>query len=124
VSNHRGGGAETYLDVLATLKDWKHERFALSSGRIPLSALVSFPFRWPCTARRRGHSDIVHAHGDVAAVLALPLMRRFRKTPVQIATASPDGLADAATAAANFVDPAAIPASEKLGAPIIAAIRA
>lgn len=72
---HRGGGAETYIDLLDGLEGFAHDRVALSGGRSPAAAAASIPLRWPqiaLTARRAG---VVHAHGDVAATLALPLLR-------------------------------------------------
>jgi glycosyltransferase involved in cell wall biosynthesis len=68
---HRGGGAETYLDVLGAA----HGRVALSAARTPLRAAPSIAMRWPGIAWRARRADLVHAHGDVAAMLALPLLR-------------------------------------------------
>ncbi len=73
---HRGGGAETYVDLLERLGGFEHERVALSGGRTPLSAATSLPRGYPAIARAAAGADLVHAHGDVAAVLALPLLRR------------------------------------------------
>jgi glycosyltransferase involved in cell wall biosynthesis len=72
---HRGGGAETYLDLLERLPDVRHERATLSSSQSPAAALVSIPLNWPALARGARRSAVVHAHGDVAATLALPLLR-------------------------------------------------
>jgi glycosyltransferase involved in cell wall biosynthesis len=72
---HRGGGAETYIDMLERLSGFAHERIYLSGGRTPANALVSVPARWPKVAARARRSDLVHAHGDVASVIALPLIR-------------------------------------------------
>jgi len=71
---HRGGGAETYVDLLAGLDGIEHERFALSAGRTPASAAASLPRRWPALVRAARRADVVHAHGDAAAILALPLL--------------------------------------------------
>lgn len=73
---HRGGGAETYIDLLERLDGFEHERVALSRGRTPLSAATSLPRGYPAIARAAAGADLVHAHGDVAALLALPLLRR------------------------------------------------
>lgn len=75
---HRGGGAETYIDALerALGDDWRHERFALSAGRTPAAALRSLPRSYPALWRAAGRADAVHVHGDVAAVLTLPLLGR------------------------------------------------
>ncbi|MGH2840873.1 MAG: glycosyltransferase family 4 protein [Solirubrobacteraceae bacterium] len=72
---HRGGGAETYIDVLSGLDGYEHARVALSRGHTPLAAAVSLPAGYPRVARAARRADIVHAHGDVAATLALPLLR-------------------------------------------------
>lgn len=72
---HRGGGAETYLDLLEGIDGFAHERMALSDGRTPASAALSLPRRWPAVARAARRADLVHAHGDAAALLALPLLR-------------------------------------------------
>lgn len=72
---HRGGGAEAYIDRLEGLDGLEHERVALSAGRTPVSAAVSLPGRYPAIARAARRSDLVHAHGDVAATLALALLR-------------------------------------------------
>jgi glycosyltransferase involved in cell wall biosynthesis len=74
---HRGGGGETYIDLLAALPGFTHERLPLSAGRSPASAAVSIPLRWPGLALAARRADLVHAHGDVAATLALPLVRAF-----------------------------------------------
>jgi glycosyltransferase involved in cell wall biosynthesis len=72
---HRGGGAETYLDLLERLDGVTHERVALSSARTPLAAGPSIAANWPRIAARARRADVVHAHGDVAATLVLPLLR-------------------------------------------------
>jgi glycosyltransferase involved in cell wall biosynthesis len=54
---------------------WRHERAALSAGREPLDALRSTPRRYPGLRRAARAADVVHAHGDMAAVLGLPLLR-------------------------------------------------
>jgi glycosyltransferase involved in cell wall biosynthesis len=72
---HRGGGAETYIDMLEALPDFEHHRFYLSSGRTPGSAAASLPLRWPRIAVQVRSADIVHTHGDAATVIALPLLR-------------------------------------------------
>jgi glycosyltransferase involved in cell wall biosynthesis len=72
---HRGGGGETYIDMLERLPGFQHERFYLSAGRTPSSALASMPARWPRLAVRVRAADLVHSHGDVSSALALPLLR-------------------------------------------------
>jgi glycosyltransferase involved in cell wall biosynthesis len=72
---HRGGGAETYIDLLDGMDGYVHERAALSSAREPLRSVPSIARRWPRIARRARRADLVHAHGDVASTLVLPLLR-------------------------------------------------
>ncbi len=74
---HRGGGGETYIDLLEGMAGFEHERMPLSAGRTPASAAASIPLRWPRIALAARRADLVHAHGDVAAALALPLLRAF-----------------------------------------------
>ncbi len=70
---HRGGGAEGYLDALATLPITQR-RMALSSSRSPLGAGPSIVARWPAVAAAARHADLVHVHGDMAGLLSLPIM--------------------------------------------------
>jgi glycosyltransferase involved in cell wall biosynthesis len=72
---HRGGGGETYVDMLERLDGFTHERFYLSSSRKAAGGLTSIPVRWPALASRARRADILHSHGDVASVIALPLIR-------------------------------------------------
>ncbi len=72
---HRGGGAETYIDLLERLPGFAHARAPLSAGPSPAAAAASIPVRWPRAARAARHADLVHVHGDVTAILALPLLR-------------------------------------------------
>ena len=72
---HRGGGAETYIDMLERLPGFEHRRFYLSAGRTPLSALGSIPVRWPRLALAARGTDLVHTHGDMASAIALPILR-------------------------------------------------
>lgn len=80
---HRGGGAETYIDMLERLPGFVHERVYLSAGRTPASGLASIPVRWPHAAARARRADLIHAHGDVAGTLAWPL---FRARPAVLTT--------------------------------------
>jgi len=75
---HRGGGAETYIAAVERgLGDaWRHERFALSAGRTPGAAVRSLPTRYPALWRAVRGADVVHVHGDMASVLALPVLGR------------------------------------------------
>lgn len=72
---HRGGGAETYIDLLERLPGFEHARAPLSAGPSPAAAAGSVPVRWPRAARAARRADLVHVHGDVTAMLALPLLR-------------------------------------------------
>ena len=66
---HSGGGAETYLDLLERLDDVEHARVELATGPTDhLSVLRGMP----AVARARRSADLVHAHGDMAAVLSRP----------------------------------------------------
>jgi glycosyltransferase involved in cell wall biosynthesis len=69
-----GGGAEIYIDELETLA-LTQRRMALSSARSPVGAVPSILARWPRIAAASRHADLVHVHGDVAAMLSLPMMR-------------------------------------------------
>lgn len=73
---HAGGGAETYLDLLASLKGYEQERVELSDARTPRAAVPSIVRRYPAVARRMREADLVHVHGDAAVLLTLPLLER------------------------------------------------
>jgi len=73
---HRGGGAETYLDLLSGLDGYDQERVELSNARKPLMAAPLIVSRYPTLARRMRAADLVHVHGDAAALLTLPLLHR------------------------------------------------
>lgn len=72
---HRGGGGEAYVDLMERIDGFAHERVALSAGRTPASAAASLPVRWPRIAARARRAAIVHVHGDMAAMLSLPVLR-------------------------------------------------
>ena len=72
---HRGGGAETYIDLLEGGR-YRHERAAFSTSRSWLAGAASIALHVPLIAARAGRFDVVHVHGDVAAMLALPALRR------------------------------------------------
>lgn len=74
---HRGGGAETYIDLLEELDGCVHARTALSRDRAPAAAAMSLPAGLVRMRRGARGADLVHVHGDVAASLALaPLAGR------------------------------------------------
>ncbi len=74
---HRGGGAETYIDLLEGIEGLRHERVALSAGRSAAVGAASIAARYPLVAARALRADVIHAHGDAAAVIALPLLSRL-----------------------------------------------
>lgn len=71
---HGGGGAETYVDLLQRLDGVGHRRVALAADKDLRRGGPTIPGRWPGVARAALGADVVHAHGDMAAVLALPLL--------------------------------------------------
>ena len=71
---HRGGGAETYIDILEGIDGFSHARVALSVGRSPRAGAASIGARYPLVARRVLGADVVHVHGDTATMIALPLL--------------------------------------------------
>lgn len=72
---HSGGGGERYVDLLEAMSGYVHERSYLSESRSPLTAAPSILARRRKLARQAGRHDLVHVHGDMAAMLALPLLR-------------------------------------------------
>ncbi len=73
---HPGGGGETYIDMLERMRGVAHERCYLSGNRSSAAAITSLPLRWATLARRLGAFELVHVHGDAAAVIMLPLLAR------------------------------------------------
>jgi glycosyltransferase involved in cell wall biosynthesis len=73
---HSGGGGERYVDLLASMPGYVHERAYLSASRSPIFAGPSILARRPRLSRRARRFDLLHLHGDVAAMLALPLLAR------------------------------------------------
>jgi glycosyltransferase involved in cell wall biosynthesis len=72
---HRGGGGETFIDCLSGLEGFVQVRMPLSSTRTPLAAAPSILVRWPRIAAAARRADLLQAHGDVAGMLSLPLLR-------------------------------------------------
>ena len=72
---HPGGGAETYIDVLEGLAGYRHDRVPLSRTRARRRGAAEVLARWPAVARRARQADLVHVHGDSAAILASSLLR-------------------------------------------------
>ena len=107
---HPGGGAETYIDVLEGLEGYRHERAPLSGTRARRRGAAEVLARWPVVARRARKADLVHVHGDTAAILASPVLRgrpsvitpqRLRRVPGLGALATRRGLRAAVRAAAR-----------------------
>ncbi|HEU5105123.1 MAG TPA: glycosyltransferase family 4 protein [Solirubrobacterales bacterium] len=69
---HPGGGAETYIDLLEGLEGYEHERIALSVTRSRLRGVPSVLARLRKVRRLAREADLVHVHGDMAAMLAAP----------------------------------------------------
>lgn len=73
---HAGGGAETYLSLLAQLEGFEQRRVELAAARTALAAAPSIAARYLGLARRMSQADLVHVHGDAALLLTLPLAGR------------------------------------------------
>lgn len=73
---HPGGGGERYIELLESMPGYVHERSYLSASRSPLAAAPSILARLPKLVRQARGYDLVHVHGDMAAMLALPLLRQ------------------------------------------------
>jgi glycosyltransferase involved in cell wall biosynthesis len=72
---HPGGGAETHIDLLQRLPGTAHARVSLSTGRTPVQGALSIPRNWPRILRAARAADLVNVHGDLPAILALPMLR-------------------------------------------------
>ncbi len=72
---HPGGGAETYIDLLEGLEGYRHQRAPLSITRSRLRGALSVTARRRDILRLGRGADLVHVHGDMAAMLAAPSMR-------------------------------------------------
>lgn len=55
---------------------WRHTRAVLSPSRSPLRTAIAFPARARRLSLLAREHDLVHVHGDAAAILALPILRR------------------------------------------------
>jgi glycosyltransferase involved in cell wall biosynthesis len=73
---HPGGGAETYIDLLEGLDGFEHERIALSVTRSRLRGVPSVLGRLRKVRRLAREADVVHVHGDMAAMLVAPGLHR------------------------------------------------
>jgi glycosyltransferase involved in cell wall biosynthesis len=72
---HPGGGAETYIDLLEELEGYEHRRVALSVTRSRLRGVPSVLGRLRRVRRLAREADVVHVHGDMATMLAVPWLR-------------------------------------------------
>jgi glycosyltransferase involved in cell wall biosynthesis len=72
---HPGGGAETYIDLLEGLEGYRHRRVPLSVTRSRLRGVPSVTARWRRIRRLSRDADLVHVHGDMAAMLVAPSLR-------------------------------------------------
>lgn len=72
---HPGGGAETYIDMLEGLPGYRHERFPLSVTRSRIRGVPSVLARRRELRRRAAGVDLLHFHGDMAAMIAAPGLR-------------------------------------------------
>jgi glycosyltransferase involved in cell wall biosynthesis len=72
---HPGGGAETHIDLLEGLPETTHARIALSTGRTPVQGALSIPRNWPRILRAARAADLVNVHGDLPAMLSVPMLR-------------------------------------------------
>jgi glycosyltransferase involved in cell wall biosynthesis len=71
---HPGGGAETYIDLLEGLDGYRHQRVALSVTRSRLQGVPSVLRRRREIQRLGRSTDLVHVHGDMAAMIAAPAL--------------------------------------------------
>jgi glycosyltransferase involved in cell wall biosynthesis len=72
---HPGGGAETYIDLLEGMEGYEHRRVALSATRSRRRGVRSVISRRREVRRLAGEADLVHVHGDMAAMLVAPGLR-------------------------------------------------
>lgn len=71
---HRGGGGEVYVSTLSSAPGFTHSTFYLSAGRTPSSAVASVPAVLPALITQALAADILHVHGDAAAVITAPIL--------------------------------------------------
>ncbi len=67
---HRGGGGQTYVEQLASMKGFEFDRVELTRRRNPLELPVGLA---RVIQAARSH-DLVHVHGDAAALACLPAL--------------------------------------------------
>jgi glycosyltransferase involved in cell wall biosynthesis len=69
-----GGGCDQYIERLRRLEGYPAEVLALSATLSPVRAGLSIGAALPRTARHARRADLLHAHGEVAAIAVLPLL--------------------------------------------------
>ncbi len=73
---HAGAGAQTYIDTLAALEDYRFGIFELSASRSAPGAALSIASRRPSLWRAARAADLIHVHGEVASLSTLGLLAR------------------------------------------------
>lgn len=69
---HPGGGGQTYIDLLEGMEGYEHRRVTLSPTRSRRRGVRSVISRRREVRRLAGEADLVHVHGDMAAMLVAP----------------------------------------------------
>jgi glycosyltransferase involved in cell wall biosynthesis len=69
---HPGGGAETYIDLLEGMEGYRHQRIPLSVTRSRAHGIPSVLKRRREIRQLARSADLVHVHGDMAAMIAAP----------------------------------------------------
>jgi glycosyltransferase involved in cell wall biosynthesis len=72
---HPGGGAETYIDLLEGMEGYRHQRVVLSASRSRAQGVSSVLRRRREIGRLARSAELVHVHGDMAAMIAAPSLR-------------------------------------------------
>lgn len=60
--------------MLEAMEGYVHRRIALSASRSPFVAPVSIAARLPRVSRAAANADLLQVHGDMASLLAVPLL--------------------------------------------------
>jgi glycosyltransferase involved in cell wall biosynthesis len=71
-----GGGCDQYIERLGKLDGYRGDVFALSPTLDPLRAGAAIIRALPRGATLARQADIVHVHGEVAAIATVPFLRR------------------------------------------------
>jgi glycosyltransferase involved in cell wall biosynthesis len=75
---HAGAGAQTYIDTLGALENYRFEIFELSASRSAPAAALSIAGRRPALIRAARRADVIHLHGEIASLSTLGLLARHR----------------------------------------------